>query len=242
MLHILDKLGYQPEVAGNGREALEKTAERDFDLVFMDLEMPEMDGLEATQRLRSSSGENGPPLQPENGQPVVVGLSAHAGEGFRQKCTQAGMDDFLSKPVTLEDLRLVLQRWLGTGNGGQGAADHESAKAPEGKPLFDHHKLLEQLGGDAELLEQLLDIFIQDAPPRLERIRQALADEDWASLEQAVHTLKGSAASIGANTLYQSVHELGRACERNDRQRADRLLQQVESDVRTLQHALPGQE
>jgi HPt (histidine-containing phosphotransfer) domain-containing protein len=76
----------------------------------------------------------------------------------------------------------------------------------------------------------------------LERIRQALADEDWAGLEQAVHTLKGSAASVGANTLYRSVQELGRACTRNDRHRADRMLRQVESDFRTLQQALgkPG--
>ncbi len=235
LLHILSRLGYEPEIASNGLEVLDWLDKRHFDLLLMDLEMPEMDGLETAQRIRDREGQNGHLELGGNGT-VIIGLSAHVGETYRHKCYQAGMDDFLSKPVSFENLSTALRHWLGRGNGNGEPEDGASRNQKD--KVFDYHHILEQLGGDSELLEQLVDIFIQDAPGRLERIRQSLETEDWDGLEQTVHTLKGSAASVGANRLLHSVHKLNQACKNKEQHRASSLLSQVETDLRTLRQRL----
>jgi CheY-like chemotaxis protein len=102
-LKVLDKLGYQPEIVANGQEVLDKTGDGAFDLIFMDVQMPEMDGLEATRMLRLCLQE----------QPVIIAMTANVMQGDRDACLQAGMDDYISKPLDLEELVRLLRKWGG---------------------------------------------------------------------------------------------------------------------------------
>jgi CheY-like chemotaxis protein len=98
---VLSKLGYKPEIAANGHEALSAITMKHYDLILMDVQMPEMDGLEATQKIRANGGN----------QPIIIAMTANAMQGDREICLRAGMDDYISKPIKIEDLVLMLTKW-----------------------------------------------------------------------------------------------------------------------------------
>jgi CheY-like chemotaxis protein len=104
-LEFFKNLGYEPEIVPNGKKCLEKLKEKDFDIVFMDCQMPEMDGYEASLRIKNGECQN-------NKIPVIIALTAHIGEEDRKKCMDYKMDDFISKPVNMKQLKAVLEKWL----------------------------------------------------------------------------------------------------------------------------------
>lgn len=220
-LNQLKVLGYEAEIANNGQEALAMLAVRDYDLVFMDCQMPVMDGYEATKELRRREAEGGGlsqrgcQEQKPHRKTVVIAMTAHALKGDREKCLAAGMDDYISKPIVLEELQTLLERWSGElkissnslNNGEaegrkQEAVTFKNAKNPKrskwNQPnyqfLIDWERLHKISGSDAKFEQDLLQTFAKDARQYLEAVKIATATEDAVEVARRAHQLKGGSA------------------------------------------------
>ncbi len=175
---LLERLGLSFELATDGQEALDKLKAQRFDLVLMDCQMPVLDGYQATRAWRAH--ERAHQLDPT----PIVALTAHAGEGEREKCLSCGMDDYLAKPITRQALEQMLMRFL------------ELKES-----LFDRRLALQQLEGDEELLQELLALFLDEAPKRLAALEEGRRLGELEQVREAAHALKGMAGQIGALTL-----------------------------------------
>jgi CheY-like chemotaxis protein len=188
---LLGRLGYRPDVAANGREAVDALARQPYDLVLMDVQMPEMDGFDATRHVRRV-------LPPER-QPRIVAMTANAMQGDREACLAAGMDDYVSKPIRLNELIRVLSfppRVPGAGyplaGGGAGSAPLDPAGMSN---------LLEILGGDFADLATIIDTWLEDLPRLLGDLGDYAAKGDAAGVQRMAHSLKSNAADFGATSL-----------------------------------------
>jgi len=221
---ILQKRGHMVTVAGNGREALAALAAERFDLVLMDIQMPELDGLEATRLIRAGTD---PRIDREI---PIIALTAHAMAGDRERLLAAGMSDYLGKPL---DAALLIQTVEGLGDEDRRLAERKPEMAP---PVLDWPGALSRLGGDQELLREILAFFNENAPQQLAAMRQAMADGDAPSLERLAHSLKGAALYIGAERLGQAARSLEAAAKASWLQTAQTLLTELEAE---LCHLLP---
>ncbi|MBA3531919.1 MAG: GAF domain-containing protein [Ardenticatenales bacterium] len=202
--HLLGLLGYRADVAGNGLEVLEALNRQRYDLVLMDVQMPEMDGLEATRLIRADGAGDQ--------QPYIIAMTANAMAGDREACLDAGMDDYVSKPFRAEELTSALERCQK-----QISRMEEEIPAPLTAPetavinriLLDRFQAM--LGADAsEVMAQLLDLFFHHAPELVETMRRAVERGQPTELQRAAHTLKADSLSFGAITLAHLCEELER--------------------------------
>ncbi|WP_020564601.1 response regulator [Methylosarcina fibrata] len=198
LLNMLGKFRCRPDLAENGLEALGKMAQKAYDLVFMDCQMPVMDGYEAVRRLR------GQELTRSSARIPVIALTAHVSAGEREKCLAAGMDDFMSKPIGRPELTDVLARWLSEpgptqADSATGSAEAMSGNAPAG--CWDEAAALKRLDDDQELLGDMIDLFLNEAPACLIELEEALARGDDAGLADVAHALKGMAGHFCAERL-----------------------------------------
>ncbi len=216
-VRLLEKLGYQADVVENGQEALAALSRNSYAVVLMDCQMPVVDGLEATRLIREgerreargerkeSCTSSPSPLAPRH--IPIIALTANAMSGDRERCLAAGMDDYLTKPVRKEHLKGVLDRWVSLSIHPQaalsaGAAHNTNGTETEAFPvIFDAAAMLRNIGGDTDLLEQLVEMFLQRHQTMLEAIRAALANRDQEAVEQAAHALKGTANNLCASEV-----------------------------------------
>lgn len=205
---MLERLGASVQVANDGMEALQAFEAGGIDLILMDCQMPRMDGYQATGAIREREKSAG------TGRRVtIVALTAHAMQGDREKCLAAGMDDYLSKPFKQPELAAILTRWANSAGQASTAQNDVSGASPE---HLDAGILasLRELGPGAEgeaLVASLAGLFLDDAPKQLRAARAAVATGEVAGLRTAMHTLKSSAANMGALHL----SELARALEQD---------------------------
>jgi len=204
--HMLTMLGCRVEIVENGEDAVAVSAAGCFDLVFMDCQMPGVDGFTATRMIRAREASRAVGHLP------IVALTANAVAGDRELCLQAGMDDYLSKPFDARQLREVLQRWLpGTmtampDDGSiarEGTGDlqaHEAGSRDPGIAVFDREGLLHRLGDD-EFLSLFVDKYITTTSELLELLKHAVDQEDCGTVHLQSHSIKGAAASIGAEVM-----------------------------------------
>lgn len=209
---IIKKLGYETEAANNGLEALALLRQRQFDLVFMDIQMPVMDGFETTRQIRSGEGQGWNPKIP------VVAMTAHAIYGDREKCLNAGMDDYLSKPIDHGRVKQVLEKWAG--HAPAGTPEPVTAIPVFEDRVFDSQNLLVRLDGDRELLVELLEVFLHDFPETQENLFRLSRLGDWTQLRPAAHALKGAAANLGAWQVAEAAREMEEAALAGDPDRA----------------------
>jgi CheY-like chemotaxis protein len=201
---LVEKWGFIPVVAENGKQALAAVADERVDLILMDVQMPVMDGLEATRAIRAQEAEGGKHLP-------IVALTAHAYASDRAECMSAGMDEYLTKPVEPSALRETILRLLHPAEArvaGVVAAD----PAHTVQPLLDREEALGRVDGDLDLLEEIASLFLDSCAEWLEDLRLGIAESDGEAIRRAAHTLKGSAASFGARPLVESalrVEEIG---------------------------------
>jgi CheY-like chemotaxis protein/HPt (histidine-containing phosphotransfer) domain-containing protein len=182
-VRLLEKQGHQVVVAVNGRNAIDLLKDAGFtgfDVVLMDVQMPGMDGFEATSEIRRME-------QQTNTHVPIIAMTAHAMKGDRERCIASGMDGYVSKPISLATLMAEINRLVKT---------HVRSE-----PSFNRSELRERLQGNDELMGELVQLFLDDAPVQIEAIAAALAAHAAPQLEYAAHSLKGSAASLGANAL-----------------------------------------
>jgi len=197
---LLERSGYDVSVAGNGREAMEMYPGGGWDLVLMDVQMPEMDGLEATRAIRAWESGHSVPRTP------IVAVTAHTLDANRAAALRAGMDDFVSKPIEPAVLFEVMGRHLGERG--------EIADGPSAlREVLDWDEVLDRMDGDEVVLREILALFGQDAPHMMRKLEEARASGDAQRVERAAHSLKGASATISARTvapLAQRVEQLAR--------------------------------
>jgi PAS domain S-box-containing protein len=193
VVHMLEKRGHRVVVAGDGREALAALAREEFDLVLMDVQMPRMDGFEATAAIRASEEGSGRRIP-------IVAMTAHALKGDRERCLAAGMDDYVAKPIQVPVLIEVMER-LTVGAEPAPPETGATPAPPPGTPVFNRDAVMTRVDGDEELLQEIVELFLEDAPRQIERLKAALEAGEAALAQRQAHTLKGAAANVGAETL-----------------------------------------
>ncbi len=206
-LGILQKLGLSADAVATGREAIESLEALPYDLVLMDVQMPEMDGLEATRQIRNRQS----PI-PNRNIPIIA-MTAHAMQRDRDRCLEAGMNDYVAKPVSRQALTDALQRWLPEETGAGGRASEVSiqetaGRRPETEPdqppspvIWDRTGMLDRLMDDEELAGTIVRGFLDDLPRQIESLDAFLKCGDAAGAERQAHTIKGAAANVGADAL-----------------------------------------
>jgi CheY-like chemotaxis protein len=234
-LALLAKLGYQADVVENGREALDAVEREAYDVVLMDVQMPELDGLEASRRIRDRFGSSGGPR--------IIAMTANAMEGDREECFAAGMDDYLSKPIRLDDLSRALarcrtraptgaQRTVATGSGMASRETLEHATL---------ESLVSSLGGGDEgwrTVRELLDAFIDDGAVQIATLRAAVGRGDAEDARRAAHTLKSTSATFGAQSFSELCREIETLGRRGELDAAPELLERAENEWKRVQKAL----
>jgi len=187
----LKKLGITPDISSNGQQALDAIKENAYDIIFMDCQMPVMDGFAATEHIRQWEAANGMSRQP------IIAMTANAMKGDREQCLVAGMDDYLSKPIRAVDLDLMLQHWLqaqGSDNRNVDAALVDS----EAVPLIDLSWLEEMFGDDQATIHELLGMFLESAETIVLKMTQC---EDSGKMKDLAHEMKGAAANLGVTSI-----------------------------------------
>ncbi|MDW8325760.1 MAG: GAF domain-containing protein [Anaerolineales bacterium] len=201
ILLMLKQLGYAAEIAVNGREALQAVQRQPFDLIFMDVQMPEMDGLEATRRIRAEL--------PPNAQPYIVALTANALLSDREHCLAAGMNDYLSKPFQLADIGAVLRR-LGFCTAACTSIEPVTQPPEPNGGLSSRLKRLQAEIGVSEV-QKIIESFLLRTSELLVQLQGAVDRQDAKSLQQTAHSLKGSAANLGLMELQEVADRIERA-------------------------------
>ncbi|MBM4180716.1 MAG: response regulator [Betaproteobacteria bacterium] len=190
---LLQKRGHSVSLADNGRLGLESWRRSEHDLILMDIMMPEMDGLEATLRIRAEEAARGEARIP------IVALTANALPEDKERCLAAGMDGYIAKPFKPERLFGEIERVMGkqTGGGPSAPATPVTGVKPDAQ-VFDRVDALARIGGDEELLDTLIGMFVDDAPRYLSELDAALDSADWPRLARGAHDLKGVLATFSA--------------------------------------------
>ncbi len=216
---FLSQMGCDVVAVSNGRQVLSALAESRFDLVFIDVEMPEMDGVEAARRIRD--GEAGE----ENRRVPVMAMTAHALPEYRKKCEEAGMDGFVTKPVDVQALNAILER---VRNGGAADPCKSESVCREATRVLNRTDLLRRIGGDEDLLRDVYAIFLQKTPGQLAQLRGALERDDPGMITLYAHTLKGVCGSVGAETCSMLAREMEKLVKMGERRRIDPIFHKFE--------------
>ena len=204
---FLEQLGHTMSLAENGARALELLGEKEFDLVLMDLELPDMDGNMVTAKIRRGAGGA------RNTGIPIVSMTAHAFVEFRDECFAAGATDYLSKPVELDTLRLCLERVFSKTGRAEGERAEEREN-PGGGHILSPAEKLAALGGNEEVLHKLYSLFLRDVPKEMKNLEQLVDVRDSDGVADMCHTLKGSAAIIGAGQARELASTLEKAARR----------------------------
>lgn len=209
---LLEKRGHQVLVAEDGKKAVALWEKENFDVILMDIQMPEMNGFQATAAIREGEKQKGTHTP-------IIAMTAHAMEGDRERCLARGMDAYVCKPVRPEDLDQALEKLTAV----SGVFETESCDRQR-RPnwgsndgtVIDGAEALAHVGGDEELRVQILNVFLQDAPARLAKIREGLQKKDPKIIEIESHGLKGAAAHVGAVQVHQEALAVEEAAKKGD--------------------------
>jgi signal transduction histidine kinase/CheY-like chemotaxis protein/HPt (histidine-containing phosphotransfer) domain-containing protein len=234
---ILKKMGFRADAVADGAEAVRSLTALPYDLILMDVQMPVMDGLEATRRIRD------PHSAVRNHQIPVIAMTANAMRGDREKCMEAGMDDYVAKPVSPKALAEVLEKWLPREERAAGEktthAREASAQSSRPEPLvFNKPDLLARLMDDEDLARQVVSAFLEDIPKQLAALKAFLQDGDAAACGRQAHTIKGAAANVSGEALCEVAFDIERACKTEDLKTVSARFPELESQFARLRVAL----
>jgi CheY-like chemotaxis protein len=233
----LERRGHVVQPVNNGKEVLEALACECFDLVLMDVQMPEMDGLAATAAIRRNERETG-------GHIPIIAMTAHAIKGDRECYLASGMDDYLAKPVELQALEVVLERWGAAriGNGSNPIHEEATKMRLPGKPIstdvFDIEALRSRVENDLALLSEMIDLYLSSSPLLLQELESAVAFRDGERIARAAHTLKGVLGSMCASTCAEAALQLEMIGTTGDFGQAHQSLVILKHEYKQLQSVL----
>jgi signal transduction histidine kinase/CheY-like chemotaxis protein len=218
----LQKMGHTPVLAQTGIEALELASTEKFDVVFMDIQMPEMDGLAATAAIREKE------ITTRTHLPIFA-MTAHAMAGDRERCLEAGMDGYITKPVRFSDIEQTLSGLT---------KEPATSNAPPEEASWNRDEALGRIDGDEELLQEMCQIFLEHSPELLQKLQQAVAAGDFDGVTRAAHSLKGEAGYLSAGGTSQAARELEEMGRGKDLSRAQGTLAILEQEVTALRFDL----
>ncbi len=257
LLSQLKQIGYKADYVENGQAALERLAEESYDLIFMDCQMPVLDGYEATRLIREREGKNA--------HTVVVAVTAYAMAENREKCLAAGMDDYLTKPVRIEEIAQVLAKWMPekspekkpkllgaevsdiSDNLGTNALPQLELSLGQRSPretgddltieeIIDRDRLQKISFGDKKFIEQLLINFISNTEIYLKEATTALVNNDMETLARRTHQIKGSSATVGVRFMPEIAAKVQNYAQQNELQEIPQLLQQLNELLAQVKH------
>jgi CheY-like chemotaxis protein len=229
-IRLLEKGGHRVTLARTGREAVtawENPGEPGFDVVLMDIQMPEMDGMEATAEIRSREKQTGKRVP-------ILAMTAHAMRGDRERCLENGMDGYISKPIHPVELFAEIERCLGLQKGNNPMPE----KSQKMQDLIDRPSLLERVEGDQGLLTEMIQIFMEEAPALLDSMRESLRAGNMALLERSAHSLKGAVSNLSSKAATSAALKLEQDAKEYNAQSAKESLTAVEEVMKLLVPAL----
>jgi len=213
---LLGQMGYQPDIAGNGLEALAALEKKKYDMVFMDVQMPEMDGLEATRVIRERQHDKSR-FPNYSGHIIIVAMTASAMPGDRDKCISAGMDDYLAKPVRPEDIRTVVERWAAASKSKAPTASQTetTTQMPDSNfetqtPPVDMDRLLDFSDGSADNLRELITLYLTQTAEQLEQLTAAAKAGSAPEVRRLAHSCAGASSTCGMTRIVPLLRELER--------------------------------
>jgi CheY-like chemotaxis protein len=218
---LLTQRGHVVTTVPNGRLAIERATKEPFDVILMDVQMPEVSGLEATTAIREHERGTGRRIP-------ILALTASAMAGDREECLAAGMDAYVSKPLRPDELFATIDALCGCGPASTSAA------APSASRSVNLDTLLAGFDGNGRLVQEVVDVFMEDAPAMISRLRDAAGARDTVKLASAAHALKGAAGLFAEGRAYESARRLERLAKAGDLSAAGPALADVEADVAQL--------
>jgi PAS domain S-box-containing protein len=227
IVRLLEKRGHSVESAGNGREVLRAVERRPFDLILMDVQMPEMDGLEATAAMRERETSTGAHMP-------IIAMTAHAMKGDRERCLDAGMDAYVSKPVRAGELFETIENTVPTVTRGGLGMPHEK----DGSEVIDWEAAVKHFEGDIELMKEIADMFLEESPILMGTMREALSRCDSIALERAAHTVKGSVGNFAAKPAFQAAQRVEQIGRDGNMSEAEEAYKALEDELERLRPAL----
>ncbi len=256
-LRLFEQMGYHIDIAADGHEVIEAARQQAYDLIFMDVQMPEMNGLEATRRIRELERETGKPKS------VIIAMTASAMTGDREKCLEAGMDDYLSKPVRPEAVQAVIQRWgpqqskpTARATGGRDASFRTSSQPPvtplstpttpapapapaaTSEPPVDLERLTEMSGTDEASVRELTELYLSQTDEQLRELRQAISTQEAREVERIAHKAAGASSTCGMVAVVSALRELERQGREARLDGAQTLYDQVSRDLERIRQFL----
>ena len=243
-LRLLAQVGYRAEVANNGLEVLQALATKHYDIVFMDVQMPEMDGLEASRQVRVIEAEPGRFMNP--GRHVIIAMTANAMKGDREKCLASGMDDYIPKPVRAEVLYAAIERW-----GSQIRSDsgnEMSAPAPVKQPsamssappakLLDLDRLNDFSEGNLDAAQELVDLYLQQTRDQLDRLKSQHANRSAAEVQRTAHSCAGASATCGILVMTPLFKRVEHLASESELDQVAPLLDELEANFSRVEAGL----
>jgi CheY-like chemotaxis protein/HPt (histidine-containing phosphotransfer) domain-containing protein len=257
-LRLLQQMGYKPEIAANGHEALAAIEKQPFDIVFMDVQMPDLDGLETTRIIRERQRD--PSRFPNYTSPlIIVAMTANAMPGDRERCLKAGMDDYLAKPVRPEDVRKIIERWADTAKlpesanpagpkvsptataTGPLATSSTPANAPVEEPPVDMHRLNDFTNGNVDELRDLITLYLTQTTGQVQELAAAVKAGSAPDVRRVAHSCAGASATCGMNRIVQFLRQLELEADEGNLAQAPELTHQVEEEFKRIRAYLEAQ-
>jgi signal transduction histidine kinase/CheY-like chemotaxis protein/HPt (histidine-containing phosphotransfer) domain-containing protein len=237
--NMLIKLGCSSKIAENGQEAIDMLEKTDFDLVLMDIQMPKMDGLTATRHIRENR------TKVRNNVIPIVAMTAHALKGHKEKCFDAGMNDFLTKPLSIDALaraidkleiepRDVIDEKISEPQAD--VSDNKNEKIDN--RIFDRQSLMDRVGGNEEVLKNIIQLFLEETPKQLNDLEKFLASSDIAAATNSAHSIKGSAGNFGACQMREVAHCLEQLCYEKQLDKANETFLELKGCFDTLKDCM----
>jgi CheY-like chemotaxis protein/HPt (histidine-containing phosphotransfer) domain-containing protein len=236
---ILKRLGLRADAVANGTEVLKALETLPYDLVLMDVQMPEMDGLEATLHIRN------PQSAVRNHHIPIIAMTANAMQGDREKCLESGMNDYVSKPVSPQALAEALEKWLPKETTaiteqtpGKSEASVPAASSEKVVPIFDKAGMMARLMDDEDLARMVIEGFLEDIPRQILALKDYLEAGDAERTERQAHTIKGASANVGGEALRAIAFEMEKISKAGVLDTVTPLLPELESQFALLKEAM----
>ncbi len=219
---LLEKMEHLVSVVQNGNEVMEAMKHETFHLILMDVQMPEMDGLETTRSIRIQERQSGFHVP-------IIAMTAHAMSGDKDRCLEAGMDDYVSKPISADELFDVIEELME-----KRKAQQENSHVKMNSHLLDEEDLLTRVGGDEELLRELFVLFQEDYPLLLSKLRHAVEQKEWTEMRETAHSIKGSVANFAADSAVEMALKLETAEIGDDTHHVEETVDRLENELKLL--------
>jgi len=227
-MNILRKSGYNVDLAENGKQAVDAVIKKPYDLVLMDIQMPEMDGFTATEKIRK--------LKSDRKDIPIIALTAHAMSGYREKCLESGMNDYLPKPIKAVEMIEKIGQWcLNVTNPEKKSAQNQTTDTDQDQenenPPFFYEEALERVMGDKALLREILQQFKDYLPETIDKLKALISDDAFDDLQNEAHSLKGAARNLSAKAIAEAAFILETACSKNSVKEVSKGIQEIEKEI-----------